>query len=376
MSETEVLQKNVKDPVWVIKIGSALLTQDGKALVHEALDIWVPQIAELLNKGIRVVLVSSGAVSEGMTRLGWNTRPNFLHELQAAAAVGQSGLIGAYQVRFESFDTQTAQVLLVHGDLSDRTRYLNAQQTIKQLLDLKVVPIVNENDTVATDEIRFGDNDTLAGLVANLVNADKLVILTDQQGVFTDDPRSNPNATLIKSCDVSDSKLEIAAKGSGGVLGRGGMATKIKSAKYAARSGTTTVIANGREQDVLLRLADNEALGTRIHHDGEALAPRKQWLWGLKSKGVLSLDAGAAKALRSSGVSLLAVGVSAVQGEFQRGDLVSCVDSDNKEIARGLIAYSSEDTARIIGQPSSRLTAILGYDYGDELIHRDNLLVI
>ena len=363
-------------PIWVVKIGSALLTQDGKALARDAMNIWVEQIASLVKQGIRVVLVSSGAVSEGMTRLGWSSRPNYLHELQAAAAIGQSGLIRAYEDRFEQYQVQTAQILLVHSDLSDRTRYLNARQTINQLLDLNIVPIVNENDTIATDEIRFGDNDSLAGLVANLVDADRMVILTDQDGVYTDDPRQNENATLIERCGVEDPQLEQAAKGSGGALGRGGMATKIKSAKYAARSGTTTTIANGLVKDILLRLAKGEALGTQLHSEGKAIKSRKQWLSSSKTRGTLSLDDGAVKALRNSGVSLLAVGVREISGNFQRGDLVSCVDSKNKEIARGLIAYSSEETAKIIGHPSDRLSTILGYDYGDELIHRNDLVIL
>ncbi len=365
-----------KKPVWVVKIGSALLTQDGRALAREALDTWVPQLAKLVKQDIQVVLVSSGAVSEGMTRLGWKTRPNYLHELQAAAAVGQSGLIRAYEDRFEAHGIHTAQILLVHADLNDRTRYINARQTITQLLDIGVIPIVNENDTVATDEIRFGDNDTLAGLVANLVDADRLIILTDQDGVFTDDPRKNPEATLIKSCNVEDDALTQSAKGSGGALGRGGMTTKIKSARLAARSGTTTVIANGLEKDILLRLAKGENLGTTLQSEGRTIKSRKQWLGGAKPNGVLHLDDGAVNALLNHGVSLLAVGVQKSSGKFQRGDLVSCVDSSNNEIARGLVAYNSEDTARIIGHPSDKLSTILGYDYGDELIHRNDLVVL
>ena len=360
---------------WVIKIGSALLTRDGTALIREALDPWVAQISALIEQGDDVVIVSSGAVSEGMTRLGWKQRPAYLYELQAAAAVGQTGLIQAYEERFQKFGLQTAQVLLVHADLTNRKRYLNARQTINHLLDLGVVPVVNENDTIATDEIRFGDNDSLAGMVANLVDADTLLILTDQDGVFTDDPRENPDASLIQRCDVGDSALDKAAKGSGGNLGRGGMATKIRSARLAARSGTDTIIASGQEQQIITRIADGEKLGTLLESDSSGITARKQWLGGSQSKGILILDDGAVKALIDSGVSLLAVGIQSVKGDFDRGDLVSCQDSKGEEIARGLAAYSSDDTRKIIGQKSDRLSDILGHDYGDEVIHRNNLVV-
>jgi len=362
---------------WVIKIGSALLTQNGNALVKKALDQWVPQIADLIEQGINVVLVSSGAVSEGMTRLGWKTRPQFLHELQAAAAVGQTGLVRAYEERFEKYGIKTAQILLVHSDLHDRTRYLNARKTMGYLLGVGVLPIVNENDSVANEEIRFGDNDTLAGMVANIVDADQLVILTDQNGVYTDDPRKNASAQLIESAQVNDDQLLAAAKGSGGMLGRGGMETKIKSARLAARSGTATVIANGLEPDVLLRLAKGKRIGTYLHNEGKSIAARKQWLAGsVKPRGELMLDDGAVNALKNKGVSLLAVGVSAVSGDFKRGDLVTCVNQHGKEIARGLIAYGSEDVKKIIGQSSDRLSKILGYDYGEELIHRNDLVIV
>lgn len=361
---------------WVIKIGSALLTQDGTALIREALDPWVAQIATLVKAGDLVVLVSSGAVSEGMTRLGWSQRPQYLHELQAAAAVGQAGLIQSYEARFDSHAVKTAQVLLVHTDLNDRTRYLNARQTINYLLELGVVPIVNENDTVANEEIRFGDNDTLAGMVANLVDADLLLILTDQQGVFTDDPRKNPDAELIAQCDVDDDRLLTAAKGSGGRLGLGGMATKIKSARLAARSGTTTIIASGRETEIISRLAAGECLGTTLTTPNKGVNARKQWLSGSQSKGRFALDDGAVDALQKKGVSLLAVGILSVEGDFERGALVSCVDTSGIEIARGLTAYSSEDTLKIIGQRSDRLSQILGYDYGDEVIHRNDLVLL
>ncbi|RZV48999.1 MAG: glutamate 5-kinase, partial [Pseudomonadales bacterium] len=276
---------------WVIKIGSALLTDNGNALAHDSLDKWIGQIAALRSSGADVVLVSSGAVAEGIQRLGWRERPNTLHDLQAAAAVGQAGLMQSYQARFERFGLQVAQILLVHEDLSSRRRYLNARQTINSLLGLGAIPIVNENDSVATDEIRFGDNDTLAGLVANLVDADKLLILTDQDGVYDSDPRHNPNAKLIRDCNVDDAKLDAAASGSGGALGRGGMQTKVTAARLAARSGTVTVIANGNAENIIERLASGEACGTLLRNKRKPMAARKQWLaGGLKIQGKLLLD--------------------------------------------------------------------------------------
>ena len=375
MCATESQKAKSTGKRWVVKIGSALLSQNGSALARDALDPWVDQIASAIKAGHQVVMVSSGAVSEGMTRLGWSTRPIFLHELQATAAVGQAGLIQAYEERFQSHGVQTAQILLVHADISDRTRYLNARQTINFLLGLGVVPIVNENDTIANDEIRFGDNDTLAGVVANLVEADTLLILTDQQGVYDDDPRTNANANLIEEIDVADSRLDKVGKSSGGKFGSGGMATKIKSARLAARSGTQTVIASGHEERIISRVLADERIGTRLTSTNEPIAARKQWLGGSQSSGQLTLDAGAISALRERGVSLLAVGIKAVEGNFARGDLVCCVNEAGEEIARGLIAYSSEDTREIIGQPSTQLSTILGYDYGDEVIHRNDLVV-
>jgi len=362
---------------WVIKIGSALLTDNGDGLAQSALDQWVGQIAALKKRGDEVVLVSSGAVAEGMTRLNWTQRPDQLHQLQAAAAVGQAGLIQAYQSRFADYRLQTAQILLVHADLSSRTRYLNARQTLQSLLSLDAIPIVNENDTVATDEIRFGDNDTLAGLVANLIDADTLLILTDQQGVYSDDPRQNPDATLISHCDVDDEQLDRAARGSGGALGRGGMATKIKAARLAARSGAATVIACGREEKIIQRLADGEALGTRLDNARKPLAAKKQWLAGnLKVCGELLLDDGAVKVLTQSGSSLLPIGIRAVSGNFQRGELVRCLDSERREVARGLVNYSSEEATLIIGKSSSQLSELLGYGGAEEMIHRDNLVLV
>ena len=362
---------------WVIKIGSALLTDNGEGLALAAFDQWVAQIATLKNAGHDVVLVSSGAVAEGMTRLGWHHRPDSLHQLQAAAAVGQAGLIQAWEARFNQYQLTTAQVLLVHEDLSSRTRYLNARQTLQSLLQYNVIPIVNENDTVATDEIRFGDNDTLAGQVANLIEADTLVILTDQDGVYSDDPRANPNATLISECDVHDSSLDQAAKAGTGSLGRGGMTTKIRAARLAARSGASTIIANGLAPDVITKLANDESVGTLLSNQRKPLAPRKQWLSGsLTVQGTLTLDDGAVKVLTQSGRSLLPVGVSAVNGEFKRGELVSCINLQGQEIARGLVNYNSDESGKIAGKPSSQLKDILGYGGDEEIIHRDNLVIL
>ncbi len=362
---------------WVIKIGSALLTDNGEGLALAALDHWVEQIAALKHAGHDIVLVSSGAVAEGITRLGWNTRPEALHDLQAAAAVGQAGLIQAYEARFNQYQLTTAQILLVHEDLSSRTRYLNARQTLQSLLQYNVIPIVNENDSVATDEIRFGDNDTLAGQVANLIDADTLVILTDQHGVYNDDPRSHPDATLIAECDVHDSMLDQAAKDGSGSLGRGGMTTKIKAARLAARSGASTIIANGLEPNVISRLANDESIGTLLCNKRKPIAPRKQWLSGsLTVQGSLTLDDGAVRVLSQSGSSLLPVGVTSVDGRFRRGELVSCLNSQGKEIARGLVNYNSDEAIKIAGQSSKQLKNILGYGGDEEIIHRDNLVVL
>ena len=362
---------------WVIKIGSSLLTNDGRGLALEAIDGWVDQMVELRRQGREVLLVSSGAVAEGMTRLGWSQRPHALHELQAAAAVGQMGLVQAYESRFQQYGLHTAQVLLTHDDLAHRQRYLNARSTLRTLLSLGVVPVVNENDTVTTEEIRFGDNDTLAALVANLVEADLLIFLTDQDGMFDSDPRKNPDASLIAEAEAGDFSLESMASGSGGVLGRGGMLTKVRAATRAARSGTMTMIAPGRDAGVLQRIARDEPVGTRLYPACIPLAARKQWLAGqLQSRGTLMLDDGAVKVLRESGRSLLPVGVTAVEGTFGRGDLVVCRDAHRQEIARGLVNYSSSESRRIVGEPSQRIEEILGYVDEPELIHRDNLVLI
>ena len=360
----------------VVKIGSALLTNDGRGLCVEGLDAWVAQIAALRADGREVVLVSSGAVAEGMTRLGWKERPDDLHKLQAAAAVGQMGLVQAYEQRFRTHHLQTAQILLGHDDISARDRYLNARGTLLTLLELGVVPVVNENDTVVTDEIRFGDNDTLAALVANLIDADTLVILTDQRGLFAEDPRKNPAAELISAADVADGKLDVMVGGSAGVLGRGGMLTKLRAARLASRSGANTVIVGGREDRVLDRVFAGEDLGTLLLSGQRPIAARKKWLAGqLQLRGKLQLDDGAVRVLRQQGRSLLPVGVVAVSGQFARGDLVMCVDAEGNEVARGLVNYNTEDARKLLGLSSARIAEALGYIAEPELIHRDNLLV-
>jgi glutamate 5-kinase len=361
---------------WVVKIGSALLTDEGRGLHLAAIEQWVRQIVELRQRGIEVVLVSSGAVAEGMVRLGWKARPHALHELQAAAAVGQMGLVQAYESQFQRYGLHTAQILLGHDDISARDRYLNARGTLQTLVRLGVIPVINENDTVVTDEIRFGDNDTLGALVANLIDADLLVILTDQEGLFDADPRQNASAELVAQGRAGDPQYEQMA-GGGGALGRGGMITKIRAAKLAARSGADTIIASGRQDNVLVRLAEGENLGTLLVADQQPLAARKQWLAGLMQiSGQLVLDDGAVRVLRESGRSLLPVGVKSISGKYQRGDLVSCVDLHGVEVARGLANYSVDETQKIIGFSSDKLEEILGYAGEKELIHRDNLVVL
>ncbi len=362
---------------WVVKIGSALLTADGQGLDRTAIRAWVAQMVALRARGIELVLVSSGAVAEGMMRLGWTSRPHALHELQAAAAVGQMGLVQAYESNFQQYDIHTAQVLLTHDDLSNRQRYLNASNTLRTLLEVGVLPVVNENDTVVTDEICFGDNDTLAALVANLVEADALIILTDQAGLFDKDPRKHADAQLLHEARAVDASLDEMVGGSAGGLGRGGMLTKLRAARLAARSGAGTVIAFGHESQVLERIASGEQLGTLLLPEQETQAARKQWLAGhLQLRGSLRLDAGAVKVLRDAGCSLLPVGVVAVKGDFERGEAVACVDEAGREIARGLVNYSANDARRIIGRPSHELESILGCVGEAELIHRDNLVLI
>lgn len=361
---------------WVIKIGSSLLTDNGKGLDRQAINGWVAQMAELVKQGHEVVLVSSGAVAAGMTRLGWKERPHAIHELQAAAAVGQMGLIQVYEEAFQKFNLCTAQILLDHDDLYHRQRYLNARSTLRTLTSLNVIPVVNENDTVVTDEIRFGDNDTLGALVANLIEADTLVILTDQLGMYDSDPRQNALAKVIAENPAGDDSL-FAMAGGGGVLGRGGMTTKVRAARLAERCGANTVIVGGRIERVIPRVAAGEPIGTLLYAEQEPLAARKRWLVGqMQSKGVLVLDDGAVDVLQKKGRSLLPVGVKSVQGEFLRGDLVICRDLNGREIARGLVNYSSDEARKIAGQASSKILHLLGYKDDDELIHRDNLVLI
>ena len=361
----------------VVKIGSSLVTNDGRGIDHVAVARWAAEIAGLSQAGKSVVLVSSGAIAEGMQRLGWTTRPRAIHDLQAVAAVGQMGLVQAYETAFARYGLHTAQVLLTHEDLSDRRRYLNARTTLTTLLGLRVIPIINENDTVTTDEIRFGDNDTLGALVTNLIDADVLVLLTDQQGLYTADPRRDSAATIVSTARAGDPALEAMAGSAGTAIGRGGMLTKVQAAKRAARSGASTIIACGRETDVLTRLANGEALGTLLVAEQSALGARKQWLADhVRLAGRLTLDAGAVRAVLQDGKSLLPVGVIAVSGSFGRGELVGCFAPDGREIARGLVNYGAQEAARIVRRPSSEIEAELGYVDEPELIHRDNLVLL
>ena len=361
---------------WVIKIGSALLTNDGQGLDLSLMQRWVDQMVALRALGVEIVVVSSGAVAEGMRRLGWARRPESVHALQAAAAVGQMGLVQAWESRFQVHGLHTAQVLLTHDDLSHRTRYLNARTTLLTLLGLNVIPVVNENDTVVTDEIRFGDNDTLAALVANLVEADRLVILTDQSGLYERDPRKDPEAPMIREAQASDPRL-LEVAGDGGLLGRGGMITKVRAATLAARSGARTTIASGRSPEVLAALAAGEAPGTTLLPDTTPYNARKQWLAGhLQMRGRLVLDAGAVRRLREAGSSLLPVGVISAHGQFSRGEMVACEDEAGERVACGLVNYDVDEAAKLVRRKSSEIQAILGYMNEEELIHRDNMVVL
>jgi len=360
----------------VVKVGSSLVTNEGRGLDLQAVEQWASQVAALHELGKQVVLVSSGAIAEGMSRLGWGKRPHAMHELQAAAAVGQMGLIQAYEAAFARHGLRTAQILLTHEDMADRRRYLNARTTLYTLLGLRVVPIVNENDTVVTDEIRLGDNDTLGALVTNLIEADALVILTDQSGLFDADPRKHPQARLIATAQAGDVALERMAGDAGTNIGTGGMLTKVLAAKRAANSGGHTVIASGREPDVLLRLAQGERVGTELCAALPVHSARQRWLANhLRLRGRITLDDGAVRALVQARKSLLAIGVIAVAGDFERGDVVACVDGQGVEIARGLINYSASDTRRIMRQPSHKIEEILGSMTDDELMHRDNMVL-
>jgi glutamate 5-kinase len=361
----------------VVKVGSSLVTNEGRGMDSAAIARLAEQIAALGKLGKQTILVSSGAIAEGMLRLGWSKRPHAMHELQAAAAVGQMGLAQAYETAFRGHGLKTAQVLLTHADMADRQRYLNARSTLRTLLALGVVPVINENDTVVTDEIKLGDNDTLGAMVTNLVEADALIILTDQAGLFDADPRKNENAKLLKEADASDPALETLAGGAGSAIAKGGMLTKVLAARRAARSGAHTVIASGAEPEVLLRLARGERIGTLLTAQTVPLAARKQWLADhLTVAGQVRLDAGAVRALVRDGKSLLPIGVTGVTGEFQRGEVVTVLDPGGREVARGLANYSAEEARRIIRRPSGEIEAILGYVDEPELIHRDNLVLL
>lgn len=361
----------------IIKVGSSLVTNDGKGLDASAIQKWAAQIAQLRALGKEVVLVSSGAIVEGMQRLGFEKRPVGIHELQACAAVGQMGLAQIYETSFRQHDVRTAQILLTHADLADRERYLNARSTLFTLLRLGVVPIINENDTVVTDEIKFGDNDTLGALVANLIEADALIILTDQRGLFSADPRKDPNAVFIHDAKAGDVTLEAMAGGAGSSLGRGGMLTKILAAKRAALSGAHTVIAWGREDNVLTRLASGEAIGTQLTAQTAQLTARKQWMADhLQTAGAVVLDSGAVQKLTAEGKSLLPIGVTDVSGNFGRGDVITCVDQSGRAVARGISNYASSDARRIMRKPSADIASILGFVEEPELIHRDNLVLL
>lgn len=361
---------------FVVKVGSALITNNGTGLDLEAIRQWAAQIAQLRQDGKQVLLVSSGAIACGMQRLGWLARPREVHELQACAAVGQMGLAQVYEQAFGVHEIDTALVLLTHDDLADRKRYLNARSTLATLLDLGVVPIINENDTVVTDEIKLGDNDTLGALVANLVEADALIILTDQTGLYTADPRKNPEATLISQAIAGEPRLETMAGGVGSSVGTGGMITKILAAKRAARSGAHTVIANGREPRVLERLAAGESIGTLLVSQTEPLAARKQWLADhLQTAGQFYLDQGAVNALKE-GRSLLPIGILTAIGDFERGAAIACIAPGGQECARGLSNYSSSEARRIIRHVSQDIESLLGYVAEPEMIHRDNLILL
>jgi glutamate 5-kinase len=362
---------------WVMKLGSALLTGDGLGLDASAIRRVAADLQTLVANGSQVVLVSSGAIAEGVVRLGLGRRPDSIHELQAAAAVGQMGLIQAWEAAFAAHGLHTALVLLTHEDLADRARYLNARSTLRTLLDHGVIPVINENDTVATDEIRFGDNDTLGALVANLVESDVLLLLTDQDGLRERDPRIDPAAPRVRCARADDPLLDAMVGGSSGALGRGGMLTKLRAARIAARSGACTLIADGRDAGTVPAVAAGEDTGTLLLPMEARLAARKRWIAGqLQTRGALIIDAGAARVLRESGRSLLPVGVVGVRGDFRRGEVVACVDEAGREVARGLVNYSVEETRRILGCSSDAIGRTLGYAGEPELVHRDNLVVV
>jgi glutamate 5-kinase len=360
----------------VVKVGSSLVTNDGRGLDEQAIGEWCRQMAHLVRDGREVIMVSSGAIAEGMKRLGWSTRPTAIQELQAAAAVGQMGLAQMYETKLRANDLGSAQVLLTHADLADRERYLNARSTLLTLLKLGVVPVINENDTVVNDEIKFGDNDTLGALVANLVEADALVILTDQKGLFTADPRKDPAAQFVHEAKAGDPALELMAGGAGSSIGRGGMITKILAAKRAAGSGASTVIAWGREPDALIRLTQGDAIGTLLVAQTQKNQARKQWMADhLQMRGAVVVDAGAAIKVRDEGKSLLPIGMVLVEGDFSRGDVIAVRDGTGNEIARGLANYSSAEARLLCRKPSGEFAKLLGYAAEPEMLHRDNLVL-
>ena len=362
---------------WVIKVGSSLVTEDGHGLNIDAISGLASQIASLVNAGKEVILTSSGAIAEGMNRLSWQKRPHAIYELQAAAAVGQMGLIQAYESCLQQHNLHSAQVLLTHADLQDRKRYLNARTTLRKLLEMKTVPVVNENDTVATDEIKFGDNDTLAALVSNLVEANLLIILTDQEGVYETPPGDQASSRMIKEISANDPRLDEAAGPSARQTGRGGMLTKVSAARIAARAGAATIITSGKTRDILAKIADDDPCGSLLLPDAEPLVARKQWIANqLYIHGELFLDDGASAVICKSGKSLLAIGVEEVKGNFERGEVVSCLNRDGQEIARGLANYSSEEARKLQGKLSTEIEAVLGYVDAPELIHRDNLVIL
>ena len=361
----------------VVKVGSSLVTNEGRGVDRDAIGNWSRQLAALATQGRELLMVSSGAIAEGMKRLGWTQRPRELNELQAAAAVGQMGLVQMYEAQLSGHGMASAQVLLTHSDLADRERYLNARSTLLTLLRLKVIPVINENDTVVNDEIKFGDNDTLGALVANLVDADAYVILTDQRGLYASDPRRDPQARFIDEAVAGDPQLELMAGGAGSAIGRGGMLTKVQAARRAAGSGTSTVIAWGREPDVLLRLAAGERIGTLLTAGTPKLAARKQWMVDhLQLRGSVVVDDGAVQKLIGEGKSLLPIGMHEVQGDFSRGDVIAVRTAQGVEIARGLANYSATEARLIARKPSAQVGALLGYANEPEMIHRTNLVLL
>ena len=374
MSHTELMARAKRI---VVKVGSSLVTNDGRGLDEQAIAQWAAQLAAMVRSGKEVVMVSSGAVAEGMKRLGWATRPKAQHDLQAAAAVGQMGLVHMYESKLREHGVASAQVLLTHADLADRERYLNARSTLVTLLDLHVVPVINENDTVVTDEIKFGDNDTLGALVANLIEADVLIILTDQSGMYTADPRRDPHAQFVHVAKAGDVALEAMAGGAGSGIGKGGMITKVLAAKRAATSGASTVIASGREADVLLRLMRGEAIGTWLMAQTPVAQARKRWMIDhLQLRGAVRIDAGAVSKVVQEGKSLLPIGMTTVVGEFSRGDVIAIQDGTGREVARGLANYASSEARLICRKSSSQLEAVLGYVTEHEMVHRTNLVLV